>query len=352
MKPFTCAVLLLHFAFSSGRLRADPVDDFARTQMAKHQIPGLVVSLIRPGQENRTSAYGFANLELQVPAKPETVFEIGSITKQFTAACILLLQQDGKLSVDDRISRHLADTPPAWSNITVRHLLNHTSGLKNYTGLNGFEMTKRLTQAQFIKAIGAQPVDFAPGEQAKYCNSGYNLLGFIVENVSGKNYWAFLAERIFGPLGLTTATNRDPAFVVPNRASGYIRKRGALLNRDGDLTDVFSAGAIVATVGDLAKWNAALDTDRLLTAASRAQMWTSGKLNSGQDCHYGFGWRVDPYQGHRNLGHSGSTSGFSASLQRFPDDQVTVIVLCNSDEPNIATTIARGLASLHFHKAP
>ncbi len=346
MKQFIRAAALL--ALLASFAHADKMDEFVKAEMAKHQIPGLALTIIRAGQETKTAAYGFANLELKSPAHVETVFEIGSLTKQFTAACILVLAQDGKLSIDDKISRHLADTPAGWSNITIRHLLTHTSGIRNYTGLNGFELTKRLTQAEFIKAIGAQPMDFAPGEQAKYCNSGYNLLGFIIENASGKNYWVFLAERIWGPLGMNSSTNRDPVIIVTNRADGYVRKKGALQNRDSDLTDVFSAGAIVSTIGDLVKWNASLDTEKLLNASSRAQMWTVGKLNDGKESQYGFGWRIGQVDGHKNIGHSGSTSGFSASLQRFPDDKLTVIVLCNSDEPNIATTLAKTIAGFYF----
>jgi D-alanyl-D-alanine carboxypeptidase len=329
-------------------VQADKVDDFINTEMAKHRIPGLALAVVQAGQPHRISMYGLANVELKSPARPESVFEIGSLTKQFTSACILMLAQDGKLSLDDKIAKHLTNVPPAWSNITIRHLLTHTSGLCNYTGHDGFELTKHLTQAQFIKALAALPSDFAPGEQAKYCNSGYNLLGHIIENVSGKTYWAFLAERIWEPLGITSATNRDPSIVVPNRVDGYLRRNGAWQNRDSDLTDIFSAGAIVMTIGDLVKWNAALDTDRLLNASSRAQMWTPAKLNNGRETQYGFGWRIGQQDGHKNIGHSGSTSGFSSSLQRFPDDKLTVIVLCNSDEPNIATTLARGIASLQF----
>jgi D-alanyl-D-alanine carboxypeptidase len=328
--------------------RADRVDDFVRTEMARLQIPGVVVRVIQTGQVTKAAQYGLANVELQVPVRAETVFEIGSLTKQFTAACILLLTQDGKLSLDDLISKHLANTPPGWSNITIRHLLTHTSGIKNYTGQNGFELTRHLTQSQFIEAMSKLPPDFAPGAQAKYCNSGYNLLGHIIENVSGKTYWNFIAERIWTPLGMTSCTNRDPTIVVPHRADGYLRKNGALLNRDGDLTDVFAAGAIVSNIGDLVKWNAALDAGKLLNTDSRAQMWTAGKLNDGSDCPYGFGWRVNPFQGRKNIGHSGSTSGFSATLQRFPDDRLTVIVLCNSDEPNIATTLGRTIAGFFF----
>ncbi len=347
MQQFTgiAGVLLILLSPSLG---ADKVDEFIKAEMDKRQIPGVALTIVRAGHEARTATYGLANLELKSPVRPETVFEIGSLTKQFTAACILLLAQEGKPSVDDKIGKHLADIPSGWSNITIRHLLTHTSGLRNYTGHEGFELSKQLTQVQFIKTLGALSPDFAPGEQAKYCNSGYNLLGFIIENISGKNYWAFLAERIWGPLGMSSATNRDPALIVPHRADGYIRKNGALRNRDGDLTDVFSAGAIVSTIGDLAKWNAALEIDKLLNASSRAQWWTPARLNDGKATPYGFGWRIAEFQGHKNLGHSGSTSGFSASLQRFPDDKLTVIVLCNSDEPNFATALARTIASFYL----
>ena len=336
-----CGLLFTH---------ADEVDGYVKAQMQKHQIPGLALMIVRDGQPARTNTYGVANVELNSPVRPETVFEIGSITKQFTAGCILLLQEEGKLSVDDAISKHLPSAPIAWSNITIRHLLTHTSGIRSYTGQDGFEVRRRLTQDQFIKAVAALTPDFAAGEQAKYCNSGYNLLGYIIENVSGRTYWAFLAERIWTPLGIATATNRDPAIVVPNRAAGYERKNGALRNRDGDLTDVFAAGAIVATVGDLARWNAAIDSNQLLRPATKEQMWTPVKLNDGKLTAYGFGWRIGQVNGRRNVGHSGSTAGFSASLQKYPEDKLTVIILCNSDEPNIATTMARAIAALSVEK--
>ena len=331
----------------------DKVDKFVEAEMEKRQIAGVALKIIRDGKEIKTAAYGFANLELKSPAKLETVFEIGSVTKQFTAACILLLEQDGKLSVDDKISKHFPEIPPAWTNITLRHLLNHTSGIKSYTGLDGFELTKHLTQPQFLKALWELPLEFPPGDDWKYSNSGYSLLGYIIENASGKNYWDFLGERIVGPLGMSYTTNRQPSIVIPNRADGYEKtKDGRIINRDYDLTDVFAAGAIVSTVGDLAKWNATLDTEKVLSASSKAAMWTRGKLNNGKSHDYGFGWRLDPYQDHQNIGHSGSTSGFSASLQRFPDDKVTVILLCNSDEANVATNLAKTIASFYFKEKP
>jgi D-alanyl-D-alanine carboxypeptidase len=329
--------------------RADQIDDYLKTEMASHKIPGAALVVIRDGREIKNSAYGTANLELNVPVKTNTVFEIGSITKQFTAAGILLLVQDGRLSVDDKISQHLKDTPVAWANITIRHLLTHTSGIKSYTGLEGFALTRHLTPEQFIKAIGAYPLEFEPGASWKYCNTGYNLLGFVIENVSGQKYWDYMRRRIFDPLGMSETYDRRPGAIIPNRAAGYEQTNHTLINRDYDLTDVFSAGAIASTIQDLAKWNAALDGEQLLKAPTKTLMWTPTKLKDGTATKYGFGWFVESIAGHRNIGHGGSTSGFSASIQRFPDDHLAVIVLTNTDE-QIATTLARKVATFYFVK--
>jgi D-alanyl-D-alanine carboxypeptidase len=341
-----CAFLPLVLA-ATHPARADEVDDYVKNQMSQHRIPGVSLEIIRDGKPFKTEAYGMANLELQVPVKPETVFEIGSITKQFTAAGILLLAQEGKLSVEDKLSQHLHHTPAAWANITLGHLLSHTSGIKTYTVLDGFELRRHLTQQQFIQALGAVPMDFQPGDSWKYCNSGFNLLGYIIENVSGTNYWDFMRARIFGPLGMNSTTNRQPSLLIANRASGYEQTNHVWMNRDYDLTDVFSAGALVSTVGDLAKWNAALDRDDLLNATTKQQMWTPMKLNNGKATGYGFGWFVGSLQGHRNIGHGGSTSGFNASIERFPDSKLTVLILTNTDEA-VATTMAKHIATLCF----
>lgn len=327
---------------------ADQVDDFLRGEMEKRQIAGLSLMVVKDGQPIKTEGYGQANLEWNVPVTKDTVFEIGSMTKQFTAACILLLAQDGKLSPDDKICQHLKNTPAAWTNITIRHLLPHTSGIKNYTGLAGFELTKHLTQAQFIQKMGAIPLEFQPGDSWHYCNSGYSLLGFIIENASGKSYWDFLHERILDPLGMNATGNRTPGVIIPHRAAGYEITSGAHINRDYDLTDIFSAGAIVSTVVDLAKWDAALNDDKLLTASSKEQWWTPAKLNSGKVQHYGFGWFLDPLDGHKNIAHGGATSGFSATLQRFPDDKLSIIILTNADENGLASSLAKKVAALYF----
>jgi CubicO group peptidase (beta-lactamase class C family) len=335
----------------AAQTRGDEVDDLLREAMRQHHIPGAALAIVRDGHTVKTAAYGMASLELRAPATTGTVFEIGSVTKQFTAAAILLLAQEGKLSVDDKIPRHLKGAPESWSGISIRNLLTHTSGLKNYTGLDGFELARHLTQAQFIALIAAHPLDFQPGEKWAYCNTGYNLLGYIIENVSGESYGDFMEQNIFAPLGMPATAQRDPRAVLPGRAAGYETNRaGQFINRDSDLTDIFSAGALVSTVGDLARWNAALDKNGILTAASRAEMWTPVRLNNGETHPYGFGWFLEPWHGHANIGHSGSTSGFSASLQRFPEAGLTVILLTNSDEFDIATKLAREIAELEMKK--
>ncbi len=348
MNSLGLILMLMGWGFVRPAL-GDAVDDLVRDQMNRHPIPGLALEIIQNGKPTKIAGYGLANLEWSTPATPETVFEIGSITKQFTAAAILLLAQEGKLSVDDRISKYIKDMPESWTNITLRHLLTHTSGIKNYTTLDGFELTRHLTQAQFVRKMGGYPLDFAPGEKWSYCNSGFNLLGFVIENVSGEDYWRFMRERIFGPLGMSSTTNRDPRGIIRLRASGYeTNGAGHYVNRDYDLTDVFSAGAIVSTVGDLAKWNAALDSERLLTEASKEAMWTPIRLNDGSTHDYGFGWFLNPLNGWQNIGHSGSTSGFSASLQRFPKAGLAVIVLTNSNEEGIATRVAKAIALVYL----
>jgi CubicO group peptidase (beta-lactamase class C family) len=340
----------------AARVPADEIEALLQNEMSAHHVAGMTCLVIKDGKPLTHFCAGSANLEWPAPVDEQTVFEIGSVSKQFAAASILLLAEDGKLSVDDRISKFFTNTPAAWTNITVRHLLSHTSGLKNYDGLDGFEMRQHLTQAQFIERLAAQPVNFALGEKWAYCNSGFNLLGYIVENVSGKKYWDFLQERIFTPLQMTNTTRRDPWLIIPHRAAGYEFKNGKYRARDYDLTELFAAGAIVSTAADLAKWDAALLGKTFLKESSRHLWWTAAMLNNGKNVDnkrygepgsYGFGWFISTVNGHRNIGHSGITSGFSAANELFPDDHLTIIILSNTDEGvfagNLANKVARTL---------
>lgn len=340
--------ILLAFAvlLAAGTALADKVDDYVKTQMEQRRIPGLALAVVKDGRVTKHEAYGLANVELKVPVQKDTVFEIGSITKQFTGALIVLLAAEGKLSLEDPVTKFFNNAPPSWKPITIRQLLTHTSGIKNYTGLPGFEMTKKLDAQKFVAAIGAEPLESKPGEAFKYCNSGYNLAGYIIEKVTGKSYWEVLRSRIFEPLQMATATSRDLKPIVANRADGYEIEAGKLVNRDSDLTDVFAAGAISATVGDLLKWNVALDGGKLLSATNLAVMWSPAALHNGVRYPYGLGWRLDEHKGRRTVWHSGSTAGFTASLLRFPEEKLAIIVLCNLGEQGAATQVAKGVSDL------
>lgn len=328
---------------------ADKVDGYVKTQMHERHIPGAAVAVVKNGRVIKTFGYGLANVELNVPVTKDTVFEIGSVTKQITAAAIMLLVEEGKINLDANISIYLSNAPEIWNKVTVRHLLTHTSGVKSYTAVGtGFELTKRMKRDDFMKAIGAYPLEFEPGSRYIYSNSGYNLLGFIIESVSGKSYWDFVRERIFKPLGMNQTANRDPQFIVPNRADGYEWENGRLVGRDYDLTDVFSAGAIVSTALDLAKWDAALRSEALLKKTSLAQMWTPFVLNDGKTNPYGFGFNVADFRGHRLISHGGQTAGFAANVSRYVSDDLTVIVLTNLGDQGLGGVIARGIAKIYL----
>jgi CubicO group peptidase (beta-lactamase class C family) len=345
---FSAFFALVFVAFFSVSAFADNVDEYVRAAMRERHIPGAAIAIIRNGKIIKTAGYGLASVEFNVSATPETVFEIGSVSKQITAAAIMLLVEDGKISLDEKISHYLPNTPEAWKNVTTRHLLTHTSGIKSYSSLDGFELNRRLKRDDFIKLLSVQPLDFETGASYVYSNSGYSLLGYIVETVSGKSYWDFLRQRIFTPLGMTKTGDRDPKYIIKNRATGYEWQNDQLVGRDYDLTDVFSAGAIVSTVGDLAKWDAALRSDTLLKKTSKMQMWTPAVLTDGKPYPYGFGFRISDVRGHKLIAHSGQTAGFGASISRYVDDDLTVIALTNLGEIGMGTLLATGIAKIYL----
>lgn len=349
------ALAAIFFVRGAG---ANDVDDLIIDQMRAHHVAGVACVVLKDGQIVKTFCGGDANLEWDAPVGPDTVFEIGSISKQFAAASILLLQQEGKLSVDDNISKYLTNTPPAWANVKIRHLLSHTSGIHSYDDMDGFELRQHLTQAQFIRQLAQHPMDFQPGDSWAYCNAGYSLLGYIVENVSGEDYLSFLKEHIFAPLGMTNSAFRDPVNVIPHRAAGYVYDHGKYYNRDYDITDLFSAGTIVSTISDLAKWDEALLGGGVLNKSSVHLWWTPARLNDGRPVPvsrngprtYGFGWFLDAVDGHKNIGHGGVTSGFSAANELYPDDHLAIIVLSNTDEGGFAGQLAEKIAHVYFRK--
>jgi D-alanyl-D-alanine carboxypeptidase len=345
-RGYIVLLLTLVFAFA---VKADEVDKFVRAVMQERQVPGAAIAIVKNGKIVKKQGYGLANVELDVPVTTETVFEIGSVTKQMTAAAVMLLVEDGKVNLDEKISAYLPNTPDAWKNVSVRNLLTHTSGIKSYTAIGaGFELTKHLKRDEFIKALSSYPLDFETSSRYSYSNSGYNLLGFIIEAASEKSYWDFMRERIFQKLGMTHTFDRDPKYIVKNRATGYELENGAFTGRDYDLTDLFSAGAVISTVEDLAKWDAAWRNDTLLKKTSKMEAWKPFVLSDGKSNPYGFGWNVADFRGHRLISHSGSTAGFNAQISRFTDDDLTVIVLTNLGDSGYAGTIARGIAKIYI----
>lgn len=339
--------------FAAFLASANDVEALLKSEMQLHHVSGLACWIIEDGKPITEFYAGSANLEWPSPVDADTEFEIGSVSKQFAAAATLLLVDQKKLSLNDRIFKFLTNCPAAWTNITVRELLSHTSGIPNYDGLDGFEMRQHLTQARFIHRIGAYPLKFPPGTRWSYCNTGFNLVGYIVENVSKQNYWDFLRQHIFAPLQMTNTTRRDPWLVIPHRASGYVYQNDAHFGRDSDLTDLFAAGAIVSTVSDLAKWDAALMGTNFLNEATKKIWWTPARLNNGADVQtvrhgvpssYGFGWFISSVNGHSNIGHTGITSGFSAANELFPNDHLTIIILSNTDEGTFAGDLAYKVA--------
>ena len=344
------AVLLPLFLFITVSAKYDAVDRYVQDTLKERNIPGAVVAVIKDGKIVKMQGYGLASVEFGVPVTTKTVFEIGSVTKQITAAAIMMLVEDGKVSLDEKLSVYIPNTPSQWKDVTVRHLLNHTSGIPSYSVLGGFELSLRMTREDFVKKFNDLKLDFEPGTKYAYNNSGYNLLGYIVESQSGMSYWKFLDERIYKPLGIKTAGDRDPRFIIRNRATGYEFTNGSLTGRDGNLTDLFAAGAIVMSIDDLVKWENSLRNGTLLRKDSLKEMWTPLRFNDGREHPYGLGFRLSPIRETRLVAHSGQTAGFGTSISRFVDDDLTVIAITNLGEDGMGTLLALGVAKHYLPK--
>jgi len=337
--------------------RPENVDAFVKHKMSANHIPGLSLAVVRRGKIIVAKGYGMANLELSVPATEKSCFLIASVTKTFTASAVMMLIEEGKVSLDDAISKYVPDLPDAWKVVTIRQLLNHTSGIKTnlempppcsftYDCLN-------YTQADVIKETACLPLNFPPGERFEYSNTGYFLLGMLIESVSGKTYEQFLTERIFVPLGMKDTRMINYSELIPNRASGYSWRSGALYNSEQMNPAVeLSGGGLMSTVLDMVKWDAALDTSRLLKEATWKQMWTNARLNNGGIVpSYGMGFGLTPYMGHRRVGHTGGIPGFASAFARFPDDKLTVIVLTNVAHKDLDIgQLTNEIASLYLGK--
>ncbi|HVT12890.1 MAG TPA: serine hydrolase [Fimbriimonadaceae bacterium] len=339
------AALLLLLAIPALGQNAKKIDDFVAGLMAKRGVPGLSLAVVKDGKMAYQKGYGFADLENRVPATPDTVYEIGSITKPFTAAVVLQLVQEGKMKLDSRVRDTMPELPEGWKEITVRQLLTHTSGIPSYTDSPDFWKHGRdpAGEADFLALVGGAKLDFEPGAQWKYDNSGYFLLGLLVEKVSGESLREQLRKRIFAPLGMDRSDLNDPHAIVPHRAHGY--DPGPLNTTYIDMSWPYAAGAMISTVEDLAKWDAALYGDKILPAETWKEAWTPATLANGNKTHYGFGWALGKLGDEPTIGHDGAINGFNASLLRIPSKKLTIIACCNAD-PGIAEAVARGVAGI------
>ena len=321
---------VLFFAVTAAA-RTDEVDDFMTAEMKKQNIPGLALAVVQDGKVIKAAGYGFANLRAKAPATPETVFKIASVSKQFIATGIMLLVQEGRLGLADSISKYLEGTPATWKVITVRHLLTHTSGLVREAP--GWDPRKIQSDGDVIKSAYAVPLRFAPGDKYEYSNVGYFALAEIIRKVSGQPWVDYLNEKVFKPSGMNATYPTNTEATLPNRAQGYVDNDRP--RETAEWLALRPSGAFLSTVLDMAKWDAMLYTDKILSESSRQQMWTPAKLNDGGTYPYGFGWQVSSYKGRRMVHHGGGGPGARTQFARFVDDRLSIVILINLDDVDI-----------------
>lgn len=336
------------------------IDSLAEAFVRDGRAPGVSVAVVRAGRDTIVmKGYGLADVENDVPATARTVYEIGSVTKQFTSSLIMRLVERGELSLDDSLGALLPGMPEAWRGVRLRQLLNHTSGIPSYTDI-GERWTRRLGEPMspdsLVAMTARDSLTFRPGAGWRYDNTGYVLLGMILEKRSGRRYADLVAEQLATPLGLTSTRYCANSPIIERRARGYGRTPGGLINAQYlDMTQPFSAGALCSTVGDLARWNHLLATGKVVSAASYARMTTpEGPAATKAPLHYGYGLAVDTLDGHRRIVHGGGIFGFISANAYFPADSLSVTVLSNaapSDPDRLAKDIARAVLGLPLHPA-
>ncbi len=343
---FSSFLLILLFAcWLNAQDATREIDAFVEAEMSRQKIPGISLAVVKNGAPLLVKGYGFSNVEHSVSVKPETIFQSGSVGKQFTAFAVMMLIEEGKASLDDKLLKHLPDIPSEWNAITIRHLLTHTAGLGDYP--RDFDLQRDATEAEIFKKLQAVKPAAAPGERWAYSNVGYMTLGVLIRKVSGKFYADFLQERVFKPLGMTTARVISERDIVANRAAGYILVNGELKNQTwvAPTLNTTADGALYLTALDMVKWEGALAAGKLLSKASYEEMWKPVQLNNGSKHPYGFGWALSSVNQHRIIEHSGAWQGFKAHIARFPDKKLTVIAFANLAQANPGQ-IVHGIARI------
>jgi D-alanyl-D-alanine carboxypeptidase len=345
-------VLFLLMLSTVSAVRADSLDKFINEQIKQRQIPGLSIAVLRDGKVIKSSGYGFANLELQTPATKDTVYEIGSISKQFAAEAVMLLVEDGKLNLDDSIRKYLpANAPEIWQKITVRDLLNHTSGLKDWTEVKEFSYRREYSAEEFIDLVKSFPLTFQPNENWLYSNTNLPLIGIIVERASGKSFEDFVNERIIKPLNFPTIRFKHQEDVVPNRATGYVLRNDVWKNGEPFRPKVIAAsGGILASATDLARWWEAVLQGRVVKQTSLEQMLTPARLNDGRTVAHGFAFFIDSFNGHKMIQHFGATvGGFGSIVRYYPQEKITIAVIGNLEDGGFgAEYIAKRVADFYI----
>ena len=302
------------------------------TKHYKPDEPGASIIVTRKGKPVFRKGYGMANMELGVKIEPQMVFRLGSITKQFTTVCILMLMEQGKLDLQDEITSYLPDYPMQGHHITIEHLLTHTSGIKSYTSIPEFQKMMRtdLSLEELVDSFKPLPMEFAPGTRYNYNNSAFVMLGLVIEKISGIKYADFLKKNIFEPLDMQNTWFDMPNPIIPGRVSGYQVAGDKFENCDYiSMTLPHAAGSLASNVDDMAKWDAALYTEKLVKQESLKKAWTPYTLQDGTSTGYGYGWAVSHFQDHNMIAHGGGINGFVTDGFRFPDEQVYVCILTN-----------------------
>ena len=311
------------------------IDSLAMATLRDGPVAGLTIGVKRGGDLLMVKGYGVADIENSVPMTAETVYRIASLTKQFTAAAILQLVEAGQIGLNDPMTRYLPDYPTQGHEVSIRHLLTHTSGIKSYTTLGDVFWLKAglldLSHTEMLALFKDEPFDFTPGEEYRYNNSGYYLLGMIIEVVSGESYDDYLDAHLFGPLGLSRSSYCHEAQIIPGRAEGYEQGGGWLLNdRSISMNTPGAAGALCSTVPDLLSWTRALRSGRVVSEVSYQAMTTSGLLNDGSATGYGFALGVGTLEEHSRVAHTGGINGFSTVMAHYPESDLDIVVLSNT----------------------
>jgi CubicO group peptidase (beta-lactamase class C family) len=332
---------------------SDPIDDLVKREMAARKLPSVALAVVKDGVIVKQAAYGYARIDPFLAAGPSTRYRLASVTKQFTAAAILILQQQGRLQLKDSVRQYLWDAPASWANITIRDLLTHTSGFPHDSpaGYSSLADQARDPQDLLKRLYQIRPLT-RPGTHYQYSNAGYALLGAIIEAVSGQTYEQFLRHNVFGPAAMTDTQVDDGNYNDPRLALGYAWEpsSGRWLARSQGHAPM-AAGSVQSTVLDLAKWEAALEGDHILTAESKKQMWTPLVLKNGIEYDYGFAWLVQDSAAGRFISHAGSGWGYSTAFYRYPDAGYAIIVLTNlqpSKNNYHASVLADAIAAFYL----